>query len=234
MTEANRQIEWRDWFIVATEIALIYIAQQYLWGWIDYSFGNAFSLVATPVFASGIARAIGVLMTTALVAGLMLRNRETIASWFRLPNPRDVPWILLVFAVVVPFAADRVLASAYNFLEYTPAEAEYYQRWGSFFRNVGPLSIVLWFLPSVIGEEIIYRGFMLGRLTVVAKGGVVGPIAVSTVLFVASHHAPGIIPNLQLFIGGVADAIVYLRTRNLVYPIATHLTYNYLCYAVYE
>ena len=88
----------------------------------------------------------------------------------------------------------------------------------------GVLLIVLWVtVLTPIAEEVFYRGLLLGGLR---KRGLPpwAAIAISSVLFAASHLQGLQLPALALF--GAAAAILVTRTGRLGPAIAAHMAFN--------
>lgn len=91
------------------------------------------------------------------------------------------------------------------------------------------LSLLLYFLVAVT-EEVIGRGFILGRML---DGGVNKFVAlfVSAVLFSLMHlFNPGFafVPFLNIMLAGCFLGASYIYTRNLCFPIALHWFWNWI------
>jgi len=74
-----------------------------------------------------------------------------------------------------------------------------------------------------IWEELIFRGLILQGLQ---KYGAVTAVIVSSLLFSLIHLSPA--QTIYQFFFGAICAIVYLRTKNLTYPIILHFVNNFL------
>lgn len=72
-----------------------------------------------------------------------------------------------------------------------------------------------------ICEEVIYRGFLLGHVVVLA--GTVAAVLVSSVVFGLGHAYQGRAGILKITIVGLAMAGLYLQTGSLWAPIVLHI-----------
>ena len=92
---------------------------------------------------------------------------------------------------------------------------------GSGVPSLAALFVVTAFLAPML-EEVVFRGFLLPSLT----KWVPAPAAVglSSLLFAAAHFAPRDAP--QLLALGCVLGFAYVRTRNLLVPIAIHSAWN--------
>lgn len=91
------------------------------------------------------------------------------------------------------------------------------------------LTLLFFFLVAVT-EELIGRGFILGRML---DGGVnkFWALLLSSVIFSLMHlFNPGfaIMPFLNILLAGVFLGASYIYTRNLCFPIALHWFWNWL------
>ena len=88
------------------------------------------------------------------------------------------------------------------------------------------LSILL-FIFVAIGEEVLFRGYILKNLMTSFNKYVA--LIVSSILFALIH---GLNPNIDLFsltnlfLAGILLGLSYLYTKNLWFPIALHLSWN--------
>jgi membrane protease YdiL (CAAX protease family) len=73
-------------------------------------------------------------------------------------------------------------------------------------------------------EEIVFRGFLLARLRVVAGGDVVAPVCLTTALFGALHFPQGLVGVAQTAAVGLVLAIVVARTGTVWPAILAHAT----------
>lgn len=90
-------------------------------------------------------------------------------------------------------------------------------------------SLLLYFLVAVT-EEVIGRGFILGRML---DGGInrFAALFISAVLFSLMHlFNPGFafVPFLNIMLAGCFLGASYIYTRNLCFPIALHWSWNWI------
>lgn len=88
----------------------------------------------------------------------------------------------------------------------------------------------LFFILVSFSEEIMCRGFILGRLLGTRLNKFVSLIISSLVFAVMHLFNPNIsfLPMLNLFIAGLMLGVVYIYTRNLWFPISLHLFWNWI------
>lgn len=84
------------------------------------------------------------------------------------------------------------------------------------------------FTIGAISEEALFRGYMLQTFTraKLAWGGII----LTSFLFASAHNAnpnASLLSWLNTFLAGVLFAIAYLKTRNLWFPFAIHLAWNW-------
>lgn len=89
------------------------------------------------------------------------------------------------------------------------------------------ISVFLYFFPvgviaAPIIEEIFFRGILLNKWS--EKYGNVKGVIFSSLIFMILHIGSLMLPQLLM---GVLCAIVYIRTKNLIYPILAHAFYNF-------
>lgn len=89
------------------------------------------------------------------------------------------------------------------------------------------LSAFLYFFPvgviaAPIIEEIFFRGILLNKWS--EKYGNVKGVLFSSLIFMILHIGSLMLPQLLM---GLLCAIVYIRTKNLIYPILAHALYNF-------
>ena len=85
------------------------------------------------------------------------------------------------------------------------------------------------FLPAAMMEEIMIRGYVLGRL--MSKINKFAALAISSVLFAIFHLGNpnmGVLPLINLFLAGLMLGAAFLYTRNLWFPIILHLFWNWI------
>ncbi|MAU16067.1 MAG: CPBP family intramembrane metalloprotease [Muricauda sp.] len=88
-------------------------------------------------------------------------------------------------------------------------------------------TILLFFIVS-LSEEIMFRGYVLRNL----MGSMNNFIAllISAMVFALMHAANpnlSLIGNINLFLAGVLLGLPYIYTKNLMFPIAFHFSWNY-------
>ncbi|GEN46183.1 CPBP family intramembrane glutamic endopeptidase [Alkalibacillus haloalkaliphilus] len=87
------------------------------------------------------------------------------------------------------------------------------------------LNLVITIVVAPIFEEIIFRGFLFGRMSY--KFGVTKGVIISSVLFGLLHG-----PN---FIGatltGIILCLIFIKTGSLIIPVILHMIYNIFAYA---
>jgi membrane protease YdiL (CAAX protease family) len=104
-------------------------------------------------------------------------------------------------------------------------------------RDVGHESIVPLYLVNAIiivpiYEELFYRGIGVGLLT---KSGVNNFTSVFiTSIFFSIVHLPVISQSISAFFLGLLCSYVYLKEKNILYPILIHIVYNLFETIVYS
>jgi len=89
------------------------------------------------------------------------------------------------------------------------------------------LSILTFIIVSVM-EEVLFRGYILKNLMISFNKYIA--LIVSSILFSLAH---GFNPNIDLFgltnifLAGILLGISYIHTKNLWFPIALHLSWNF-------
>ena len=132
-------------------------------------------------------------------------------------------WKLLLAAALVVAAADVAQSFAGRLLHFDPdatdpmvLSAIRAGGWPLVFLIVGAL------LVAPLGEEILFRGLLLGRFG--AYGYWRSGVVVSTVLFALAHGSPE--NTIGLLAGGLVMAWLYRRTQSLWPSIALHALNN--------
>lgn len=96
-----------------------------------------------------------------------------------------------------------------------------------------PLSLFaswVFFLLVALSEEIMMRGYILGRLLHTQLNKFLS-LFISSVLFALMHifnSGIDILPLLNLVLAGMLLGASYLYTRNLVFPVSLHLFWNWI------
>jgi membrane protease YdiL (CAAX protease family) len=85
------------------------------------------------------------------------------------------------------------------------------------------------FLPAVIHEELVFRGYPLQKLRTLSR-----PLAIAgtSIVFAAMHGANDGLTAMaltNLLLAGVLLALAYERYERLWFPIGIHLGWNLLC-----
>ena len=101
---------------------------------------------------------------------------------------------------------------------------------GSLFSPISLLSSLLLYFLVAVTEEVIGRGFILGRML---DGGVNKFVAllISAVLFSLMHlfnPSFAFVPFLNIMLAGCFLGASYIYTRNLCFPIALHWFWNWI------
>ena len=78
-----------------------------------------------------------------------------------------------------------------------------------------------------IMEELFFRGIIFQKLTITRNS--TQAILISAIAFAVMHFRYDVIP---LFITGILYVILYLKTKQLIVPIACHFFYNLIVTAV--
>lgn len=96
--------------------------------------------------------------------------------------------------------------------------------------DAGVLAIsFLTFFCASVTEEVMIRGYVQGRLMTRMNKFVA--LGIASVIF-AILHIPnpniGIFPLINLFLAGIMLGAAFLYTRNLWFPIALHLVWNWM------
>ena len=90
------------------------------------------------------------------------------------------------------------------------------------------LMTILLFLMVSISEEIFFRGYVLRNFMESMNKYVA--LLVSALLFALMHAANpnlSLIGNINLFLAGVVLGLPYIYTKNLMFPIAFHFSWNF-------
>lgn len=98
------------------------------------------------------------------------------------------------------------------------------------FKPLDLLGSWVFFLLVALFEEILMRGYILGRLLHTTMNKFLA-LFISAALFALMHiFNPGIafLPMLNLLLAGVLLGASYLYTRNLCFPISLHLFWNWI------
>lgn len=94
--------------------------------------------------------------------------------------------------------------------------------------NLGPflLTLALIWVLAALGEELVYRGYLMNRVADLGKGTRTAwmlSLIVIGIIFGASHTDQGLTGILENVINGLLLGLLYLGSgRNLVVPIIAH------------
>lgn len=102
-------------------------------------------------------------------------------------------------------------------------------------------NMLLMAMPIIVApifEELAFRAGLKKALVDNSKWKPYQYVIISSILFALLHWQPGtftIVPMLVTGFMGVAHSIIYLKTNNIIVPIASHMIYNiiimYLAFA---
>ena len=164
----------------------------------------------------------------ALIAvSLILLVREPLAAiGFRWPVSirSTIGWALVAVVVtcgvITPFVEPFL-----NWATGTPVD---YAGYGELTGNL-PAAVQLiafaW-LSAAVGEEIIFRGFLLHETAMifgVSRAATVGSVVLGATIFGLSHNAQGLVGMLLTGLAGLLTAVVFLASnRNILAIILAH------------
>lgn len=183
-------------------------------------------IVGAAVFARQVVVWIANVVMLAII-GISLRRRRQPASRIGLRRPSGwravalaVPASVLValVALVAFVAAGAIVASG------AAGQAADMGDYGWLRGNTAMLAIALpavWFVSS-FGEEVVYRGFLMGRTAEILGGGAVAWAAaavVSAVVFGLAHFTWGVTGIVQTTFMGLALSASYLVLRRNLWPL---------------
>lgn len=171
-----------------------------------------------------------VLMLLVIWAGLRLRGESWASLGLRRGplRPRGVLRAIGLSGLVLVFAlAGFVVGAVIMGPPDAPASADM----GSYDYLRGNLAMLLLALPAVyfvssFGEEVLYRGFLMNRITEftgTGRGGWTVAVLVSALVFGVIHFAWGVVGMVQTGFMGLALAIAFLKVgRNLWILVLAH------------
>ncbi|HEU5162273.1 MAG TPA: CPBP family intramembrane glutamic endopeptidase [Thermoanaerobaculia bacterium] len=84
------------------------------------------------------------------------------------------------------------------------------------------------FLPAVIHEELVFRGYAFQALL---RWNPIGAVLIGSAVFAVLHlgnEGIGTVPVFNIFLAGVLLALAVIRWRGLLVAIAAHLAWNVL------
>jgi uncharacterized protein len=161
-----------------------------------------------------------------LIAYFLWRNNETKdqIGWHLRGGLRDVirGLVLFVFVFLAAGYLDQMLRAAGFTAPATPTPG--------FLTARGPAEYALALLLVVVvavTEEVIFRGYLILRLTTVTGSSAVA-IALSSVIFSLGHGYEGTAGVITVGFMGFAFALVYVWTGSLTAPIVMHFLQDVL------
>lgn len=88
------------------------------------------------------------------------------------------------------------------------------------------LALILSWTLAAIGEELVYRGWLLNRLEDLfgqSRIGIIAAVAAMTVIFAFAHGYQGFTGVAENAVAAVLLALLYLKSgRNLIVPMVAH------------
>lgn len=131
---------------------------------------------------------------------------------------RDMGYGLL--AAVALYGVGFGLSLAFGLVSVTGVQLDWGWLSGSF----------LFFLLVAVTEELMFRGYILGRLLRTRMNKFLS-LFISSLMFACLHLMNpnmALLPMLNLILAGMLLGVTYLYTRNLWFPISLHLFWNWL------
>lgn len=98
------------------------------------------------------------------------------------------------------------------------------------FDNYSFFLSLLVYIPGAFIEEILMRGYLLNRLLRTRLNPWVSILIVSCIFSLLHLANPGIgiVAVINLIISGIVFGIIFLYTKNLLFPIISHFMWNWL------
>lgn len=188
--------------------------------WVLSLLGVLYSHFGGPPARSSYSRAIDPLELIVLACRIgfvlfILWSSRDGMPWFGLRRPRksDIP--LFIGAFLIAIAAYAATQSDYN---------------GSSLALIGPEKlplIILHFLLVGLREEMLFRGYLMSRLTELTASKLAGFI-IPSILFVVVHGRYGISSLVELSISALVLGLIY-KWKNCIWPGAlAHSLYDIL------
>jgi len=186
----------------------------------NLDFSNVFVLLGLYFFIFGVYFAIFIIFSK-IKAGKESSYKQALAV-YNFKKPRVMDSLIVVVLGFVSIAAFMLLQNGViqflSILGHTANDPGFEMaNIGQFFVVVVAVAV----LPSIV-EELMFRGLILHSLMPFGKG-----IAVfaSSLLFSLFHLNPA--QTVYQFFFGVVLALVYLRTKNMLYPMLLHFVNNF-------
>ncbi|GGE75014.1 CPBP family intramembrane glutamic endopeptidase [Priestia taiwanensis] len=148
-------------------------------------------------------------------------------SFFTYPVKWQVTNMFIIVVMLMLFSAGVVLLQAYGLAYLLPDYVMASLEGENFENKEHPFMMLFDFLLIVIlapiVEEVIFRGFLLHRLSY--KFGMVKAVIISSVLFGLFHF--NLFGSITF---ALVCAILYIKTKNLLVPILAHMLNNFLAF----
>lgn len=179
---------------------------------------SASSLTVTQLFLVQVSTFLATGVTTLLVLRYLDHRPFSDLGFSLKGRGKDIVYGAL--AAVVLYGVGFGVSVACGFVEVTGVQFNGEWLTGSFF----------FFLLVSVTEELMFRGYILGRLLRTRMNKYLA-LLLSSFLFACLHLMnPNIalLPMLNLLLAGVLLGSTYLYTRNLWFPISLHLFWNWL------
>lgn len=208
-----------SFFLLPDLLALLWTGEDADWYWIDLGYIYAAQL-------TGVAFIVLVSRLLRLDLRALLGRWPTAADWRLLLHVDLLLFGLsmaLLYAIYIPFSYLSPDFVAW-WLDWLYAPVVYLAADGSLPLLANGLSLVSLAVLAPLGEEILFRGFLLRRWAM--KWGMRPAIIASSVVFGLLHPDP-----LGAALFGAAMCLLYLHTRTLWVPILAHALYNGVIWA---
>ena len=147
-----------------------------------------------------------------------------VGAW--IPTDRPLPSFLISDGAVAAGAAWALLLVLAVWLAPGRAVAGLYRRYAWMMPRTRGELVASWAvsLAAGVGEEMAYRGFLLGYSCALA--GPAAAVALSSLLFGAAHGYQGRFGMVFGVAAGVVLALAFLPSGSLLLPIWMHATWN--------
>ncbi|MFT7653516.1 MAG: membrane protease YdiL (CAAX protease family) [Limisphaerales bacterium] len=206
------------------DILIVFVASGLAY-WLE-GFVDAQGWVSVAADARGVSAVIGGALTA--VAVVKFRGGTLADLGFRRPE-RWAMVPLQVIAIIVAFIAMQAIAPMLvgSFIDLPKPDLSKY---GDLSGNIGAALTFALILPftASIPEEIIYRGFLMGRLSEIfgmGRGGAVATVLIQAVIFGSIHFSWGVGGIIVTFMMGIVWGTAFLLCRrNLWVVIIAHST----------
>lgn len=166
-------------------------------------------------------------ISIALCMGIFLSLLQTKSnSHIDIVRGISVEGILLAAgcAAVMYFLLDKFLDPVFEGI--LPGSEDRYRETLEHLREAPVLSFIQVSILAPVMEEILMRGFLLGRLSV--NYGKMTALVVSSALFALMHF--NMVQTLSALICGFILGLLYIKTDSVICCIAAHAGYNMISY----